>query len=84
MHSITNTITDTRVLTAHYLNLLQYYGNPLPYGKFLNLYGEGKGNSIFTTGISVARRYFKRSDMDPNMPEYLLRPFLKNIVVLQQ
>jgi hypothetical protein len=29
---------------------------------------------IFLSVISVPRIYFKRSDMDPNMPERLLRP----------
>ena len=41
------------------------------YGDFSNLYGGGQGNSIFTTGINVPSR---RSDMDPNVPERLLRP----------
>jgi hypothetical protein len=31
-------------------------------------------NSIFTPGITVPNPPFKRSDMDPNEPEYLLRP----------
>jgi hypothetical protein len=67
------------VLTAHYVESL--YKTCL-YADFLNLYGGGQENSIFTTGITVAQRYFKRSYMDPNMPEHLLRPY--NIVVLQQ
>ena len=40
----------------------------------LNLYSDGNANSIYTNGITSPRRHFKRSDMDPNMPERLLRP----------
>ena len=40
------------------------------YEDFLNLYGGGRENSIFTTGIKVPLM----SDMDPNVPERLLRP----------
>ena len=39
------------VLTAHYGE--SPYKTCL-YGDFLNLYGGGQGNSIFTTGITVA------------------------------
>jgi hypothetical protein len=36
------------------------------------LYGGGKGNSIFPRDHRTTRSL--RSDMDPNMPERLLRP----------
>jgi hypothetical protein len=45
------------------------------------------GKKVFLpmrNGITVAQRHFKRSDMDPNIPEHLLGPFFKNIGVLQQ
>ena len=59
------------VLTAHYGE--SPYKTCL-YGDFLNLYGGGQGNSILTTGITVPSRHYVRSDMDPNVPERLLRP----------
>jgi hypothetical protein len=45
------------VLTAHYMYGESTYKTYL-YGNFLNLYGGGQANSIFTTGITVPRRYY--------------------------
>ena len=59
------------VLTAH-------YGEPqhrtCMYEEFLNLYHVGKENSIFNTDGDDCTSPTLRSDMDPNVPEYILRP----------
>jgi hypothetical protein len=65
------------VLTAHYGE--SSYKICL-YGDFLNLHGGGQGNSIFTTRITVPKRYLKGllifEFMDPDIPEHFLRPLL--------
>ena len=64
-------LVQTPVLTAHYGESL--YKTCL-YGEFLNLYSGGQRNSIFRTEIIAPNLHFKRSYMDPNVPERLLRP----------
>jgi hypothetical protein len=58
------------VLTAHYGDLPYKF---CLYGEFLNLYSDGQGNSIFYHWDYCTEPTL-RSDMDPNMQEYLLRP----------
>jgi hypothetical protein len=58
------------VLTAHYGE--SPYKTCL-YGDFLNLYGGGQGNSIFHHRDHCTEPTL-RSDMNPNVPERLLRP----------
>jgi hypothetical protein len=54
------------VLTAHSGESLYKTG---VYGNFLNLYSGGRTNSIFCCTEPMLR-----FDMDPNVPERLLRP----------
>jgi hypothetical protein len=58
------------VLTAHY-GESRYI--TCFYGDFLNLYGGGQQNSIFTPRGQCTEPPL-RFNMDPNVPERLLRP----------
>ena len=63
-------MVEMPVLTAHYGE--SPYKTCL-YGDFLNLFSGGKKNSIFQDRDHCSEPTL-RSDMDPNVPERLLRP----------
>jgi hypothetical protein len=60
-----------QVLTSHYGS---YNTKPFCYGEFLNLYNGVLANSIFFYDRYHCTKPWLRSDMDPNVPERLLRP----------
>ena len=69
-------ILHTRASTnaSTYCSLWESPYKTYMYGEFLNLYGGGQQNRIFFYHQNQCTEPPLRSDMDPNMPERLLRP----------